>query len=131
MAKLIKKEDRPFVYHKYNGKCAYCGINIKFEEMHVDHIIPIFRGSTEIEVSRYNREKGKNKIDNYSPSCISCNCSKSTFTVEQWRNQIKHKIVCLRRDTSNFRILERFGIISVNEIDIKFYFEKESEVHNG
>ena len=75
---------------------------------------------------------GANKMDNYNPSCGSCNCSKSTFSIEQWRNQIKHKIKCLRRDSSNFRILERFGLIKVNDIDVIFYFEKlEKEVKNG
>jgi 5-methylcytosine-specific restriction endonuclease McrA len=131
MAKSIKKEDRIIVYQKYNGKCAYCGVDLSLKNMQVDHIEPLFRGYTQIELDKHNRQKGKNNINNYNPSCGSCNASKSTFTIEQWRKQIEHKIICLKRDSSNFRILQRFGIVSINEVEVKFYFEKESEAKNG
>jgi 5-methylcytosine-specific restriction endonuclease McrA len=131
MGKEIKKSDRILCYYKYKGKCAYCGIDMLYEQMQVDHIVPLFRGYSKDLLSTYNRQKGKNNIDNYNPSCKSCNSSKSTLSIEEWRKQIKRKVVSLRRDVSNFRILERFGVISVNNIDVKFYFEKESEVDNG
>ena len=99
--------------------------------MHIDHIEPKYRGWNNQELIKYNKVKGKDSINNYNPSCISCNCSKSTFSIEDWRKQLNKKINCLRRDVSNFRILERFGIITVNEFNIKFYFEIESEGQNG
>ena len=36
----MKKELRQKVHFKYCGKCAYCGKNIKYKEMQVDHIHP-------------------------------------------------------------------------------------------
>lgn len=36
----IKKDIREQVHKKYDYKCGYCGDNIKYNEMQVDHIIP-------------------------------------------------------------------------------------------
>lgn len=127
MAKEIKFTTRLLVYKKYGCKCAYCGIDLEYSDLQVDHINPRRRG----DLKNPNVVNGVNKIENYNPSCKSCNSSKSTFSIEEWRSQIKHKIVCLRRDVSNFRILERYGLVSVNDVEVVFYFEKESEVDNG
>jgi len=131
MAKDISKEKRKIVFDKYNSKCAYCGKSIELNKFHVDHIEPIFRGSTKDELLKYGIIKGTNHIDNLNPACISCNISKSTFTLEEWRNQLKLKIYRIRKESTNFKLLESFGLIKVLDSDIIFYFEKEREVNNG
>lgn len=120
MAKEIKQSDRLETFKKYNGKCAYCGIDLKYSEMQVDHIIARRRG----DIQNEKIINGKNHISNYNPSCRSCNSSKSTFSIEDWRKQIEHKINCLRRDSSTFRICERFNLVKVEKSDVVFYFEK-------
>lgn len=40
----MKKEDRIKVCEKYGHHCAYCGKEIKFEDMQVDHFVPKNRG---------------------------------------------------------------------------------------
>ena len=115
--------DRNFIFNKYGGKCAYCGSKLIFNTFHVDHIEPKFRKSTHSEVESYGRKKGKDIDQNGNPSCKSCNSSKSTFTIEQWRWQIKNKVNVLRRDSSTFRILERYGLLKVSDSDVIFYFE--------
>ena len=40
MRKSIKKSDRIKAYEKYNGHCAYCGKEIEYKEMRIDHIRP-------------------------------------------------------------------------------------------
>jgi 5-methylcytosine-specific restriction endonuclease McrA len=35
---------RRLVYDKYGGRCAYCGKELRFEDMQVDHIVPVWRG---------------------------------------------------------------------------------------
>lgn len=129
MSKQISKEKRIIVYNKYNGCCAYCGVTIYIDKFHIDHIEAKFRGSTQKELDYYKRTKGDDSLDNLNPSCGSCNSSKSTFTIEQWRNEIQLKQARIKRDSSTFRILERFGLIEVKNIPVIFYFEKE--VKNG
>ena len=125
----IKKEIRLKVFNKFNQHCAYCGCVLQYNKMQVDHIEPVFRKSTQEELSRYGRIKGANKIENYNPSCGSCNSSKSTFTVEEWRKQILKKLTVLNRDSSTYRILKRFNLVEEKEELVEFYFEKE--VNNG
>ena len=116
----IKREIRVKVWKKYNKKCAYCGVVLEYKKLQVDHIKPIYRGSLQTELSV---TKGKNNISNYNPSCGSCNSSKSTYTLDRWRNEILMKQDRLRRDSSTFRLLERFGLVKCNKNIVKFYFE--------
>lgn len=119
MGKEIKKSDRLIVFNKYNGRCAYCGVEL-INGFHVDHIEPRQRG----RIGDPRVINGPNHIENYNPSCASCNINKSTFSIEQWRHELKRKIQILRRDSTNFNLIERFELISINEIDVVFYFEK-------
>lgn len=124
MAKEFSLEKRKQVYNKFKGRCAYCGNKVEYSKFQVDHITPKYRGSTNSELSKYGISKGSNDIDNLNPSCKSCNSSKSTFTIDKWRKEIYLKIDRIRRDSSTFRLLERFGFIRVKKIDLLFYFEK-------
>lgn len=118
----LKREE---VYRKYKGKCAYCGVEIKYENMHIDHIVPIYRKSTYAELDRCGIKRGSGgDIENLNPSCPTCNLSKSTFTLENWRNEISLKIDRIRRDSTNFRLLENYNLINVISRNVIFYFEK-------
>lgn len=122
MAK-IKKEIREIVLAKYNSKCSYCGVDLTLETMQVDHIKPKYRGYSNNELSKYNLTKGKDNLSNYNPSCKSCNASKSTFSLDQWRKEIELKKKRIERDSATFRILKRFGLIEINKNPVRFYFE--------
>lgn len=121
----ISKETRRTVYEKYDGKCAYCGCVINYLKFHVDHIEAKFRRTTQAELKSWgsDRIKGKDHIGNYNPSCISCNSSKSTFTIETWRKELELKRERIKRDSSTYNLLIRFNQIKESYTPIKFYFE--------
>jgi len=119
---MARKNKRQIVHEKFNGKCAYCGCDVLFKDMHLDHIKPKYRGSTDQDLKKYGIDKGTNDLENLNPSCASCNSSKSTFTIENWRKELEMKHQRLMRDNSSFRILSRFGMIKVKK-NITFYFE--------
>jgi 5-methylcytosine-specific restriction endonuclease McrA len=125
MGKEISVKKREVVYNKFKGKCAYCGNPLLYKNMDVDHIVPKHRGSTHSEIRAYGLEKGTNDIENLNPSCKSCNSSKSTFTVSNWKKQLELKHDRLLRDNASYRILNRFGAIKYNN-NITFHFE----IHN-
>lgn len=60
-------------------RCAYCGLPIE------EHFVP-FNG--EIIHSDFHKEhvnhNGENDLSNCVPSCKSCNCSKWTYSLEEW-----------------------------------------------
>lgn len=126
----MKDEVRRVVFEKYKGKCAYCGIKLEYDNFHVDHINAKFRKSTQSELSKWtngSRLKGRDTMCNYNPSCVSCNCSKSTFTIEKWREQLSLKKDRIKRDSSTYNILLRFKQIKESTSPIIFYFEKNTK----
>ena len=108
----MKKADRLKIYNKFDGHCAYCGRPIKYKAMQVDHILAVMRGGKSIE-------------ENFYPSCRSCNATKATYTIEEFRERLVGDIYRLRRDSSKFRILERFGLVTATEDPLIFYFERQ------
>ncbi|HEO3401827.1 HNH endonuclease [Streptococcus constellatus] len=111
--KHISKTMRLQVLQKYNHHCAYCGCEISFKSMRVDHFLPLQKG-------------GLDEVGNYMPACHQCNHYKSVFTIEQFRNNLKsvHERLLLPFLP---RLCEKYGIIAIKPFDGKFYFEKLEE----
>lgn len=120
------KEKRDLIFNKFRGYCAYCGCELKRSSFTVDHIKPYRRKASPEEIEEYGR--GGNNIENLNPSCLSCNCSKSTFSIEKWRRELSLKHGRLLKQESSYRIINRFGLVKISN-DVVFYFEKE--VNNG
>jgi len=123
MAKWSFKK-RIEVYNKFNGHCAYCGIKLNKNHFHIDHIIPKYRGYSDMELTRMNIVRGENDILNYNPCCMSCNSSKSVYSIEKWRDEINQKFNRLLKYESSFNLLHRMKIISNKPKVWRFYFEK-------
>ena len=90
----MKKEDRIKVWEKYDHHCAYCGREIKLEDMQIDHFIPKNRGN----YSRWSDKEGKyivshgeDSMENYMPSCRACNFRKRDMSIGQFREAIKEQ----------------------------------------
>lgn len=105
------KEERKQIYQKYKGHCAYCGLPITIQEMQVDHIVALKRG-------------GPDSIENANPACRMCNKYKDTLTLYDFKNWLLAGVIGRLRKLFIFRIAERYGMISVNDWDKKFYFER-------
>ena len=105
MDKLDNANIRNLVFYKFSGRCAYCGCKIEKYNFNIDHIKPLRRGD------KTHPDKGDNLFTNYNPSCVSCNSSKSSMSIETWRNELGLKVVRINRDSSQYRILKRFGLV--------------------
>ena len=115
---ISNKKVREEILNKYDGKCAYCGVELK--KLTIDHIEPKRRGATPEEIKKYGR--GSDSIINYNPCCQSCNSSKSTFSIEKWREEISLKHERVLKSSSNYRLLNRLGMVDVKK-EVVFYFE--------
>ena len=123
---LSKKSINPMrthIHQKYNGHCAYCGKEITLKQMQVDHIIPLFRNDSEDQVKKWGRTKGAETMDNLNPACARCNRWKSTYTLEQFREEIQKQTERLALRNSGYRMAKDFGLIKEDQTDIKFYYE--------
>jgi 5-methylcytosine-specific restriction endonuclease McrA len=114
----MKKEDRIKVYEKFNGKCAYCGRDIEFKEMQVDHYYPQCN-------TGYAKTFGIdiNSFDNLMPSCRRCNHYKRAELPEHFRTQMK----TLHKRLMKIYIVKvaiDYGIIELKPFNGVFYFER-------
>lgn len=112
--KRLKKSERMEIYNKTNGRCAYCGCELRYEDMQVDHIVPLNGWS----------QKGNDTLDNMLPACRSCNHYKSRSTLEGFRKMVEAIPDVLMRDSVTYRNAVRFGLVTPSPHPVKFYFER-------
>lgn len=120
----IKKEIRERVWNKYDRRCAYCGTDLEYKQMQVDHIEAHWHSGTEEDCKRWGVTKGEHEESNFNPSCARCNRWKGTFSVEAFRNEISLQLVRLQRDSSNYRMALDYGMITESNKPIEFWFER-------
>ncbi len=120
-----KKINRQEVYDKCDGHCAYCGKEITFKQMQVDHIKPLYRNDNVTTLESWGVERGTDDMDNLLPSCARCNRWKSTFSLEMFRKEIELQIERLNNYNNNYRMAKDYGLISENNNKVIFYFEKK------
>lgn len=123
--------ERRIILSKYDNHCAYCGVILTLSTLSVDHIKPCHRGFNSYEKEKYSHLIGENEIKNYNPSCKSCNSSKSTLNLDDWRKQIESKHNILIRDSSTFRQLIKFNRVNITKDPLIFYFETFINNTNG
>lgn len=114
--KTLNKELRQNVYDKYGGRCAYCGCELDFENMEIDHIYSFSQG-------KKHNTTYINHPSNLLPSCTLCNNNKGNLSLEDFR----HKIVetFMRISTSpKYQFCKKYGFFTDSLWDGKFYFEK-------
>lgn len=108
----MRKQLRQEVHQKYNGHCAYCGKEIEYKDMQVDHI-------------QSKRAGGENDIRNYNPSCGRCNHYKRSLNLDDFRDYIKTLHERISKDYIT-KVGIDYGIVRLEPFDGKFYFEREA-----
>lgn len=115
----IAKAVRERTYQKFGGRCAYCGNNIEYKNMQVDHYLPQCK-------EKYYRKRCKKDVhaeENLMPACRRCNHYKRARTVKQFRELLK----TLHERVAAIYILKvavDYGIAVIKPFDGKFYFER-------
>ena len=127
----MKKTDRELIFNKYDGKCAYCGCELT-KGWHADHIEPIVRdfiynkNKQRFKTNGICRNPENDNLQNYNPSCPSCNIQKNSYTLEQFRENIKQFVNSLNQYSTQYKFAKKYGLVSENDIEVKFHFETVS-----
>lgn len=132
-------ERRKRVWRKYDKRCAYCGKELEYKDMQVDHLVPKYAFEyLEREIERKGKpEKLREEFEqrygidclsmddprNLMPSCRSCNHYKSTFDLDGFREQMATIHERIKKDYIT-RVGLDYGIVELKPFDGKFYFEK-------
>lgn len=64
-------QSREALYHRDNGRCYICDEEVGFEDMHLDHVVPLARG-------------GHNRPDNLRVACQMCNTAKGSMMLSEY-----------------------------------------------
>lgn len=120
--KAIPKKTRLLVYDKYNHKCAYCGCDLEYKDMQIDHIKSVYVNS---DIHSYMTEEEMYSLDNLLPTCRQCNFYKSTMDLETFRNRLTTTLMFNLQKTFQYRLALKYGLIEEHIEPITFYFEKE------
>lgn len=73
--KTYSKDERKIVYNRSNGRCELCGQWLLFEDMTLDHIVPLSMG-------------GEDSIENLQVTCYICNQIKSNILPDDFKDRI-------------------------------------------
>jgi len=109
--RVIPKAVRVRVAERTNWRCSYCGIALTSRTLVIDHIVAWYLTKDDAEL-------------NLTAACRSCNYYKSTFSIEQLRQQIMKWPARLERDSVTFKNALRFGRVTVETGPVVFYAEK-------
>lgn len=113
---------RQKVWLKYNKHCAYCGKELEYKDMQVDHMTSIYAREAYNYIPKISRSI-INSFENLMPSCRRCNHYKRAETLEGFRRLMKtlHKRIQGQYIT---KVGIDYGIVKVKPFDGIFYFEE-------
>ena len=100
--KPIQKKIREKVYQKYNGHCAYCGCELEYKDMQVDHIKSVYVHN------EYLKDMTTEELND----------------IETFRKRLETTLVRNLQKPFDYRLALKYGMIEENFKPIKFYFEE-------
>lgn len=115
----LGREERLQIYERCIRRCAYCGCDIEYKDMQIDHVKPLRIG-------------GADDLSNMLPACRSCNHYKATLGLEKFRKYIEDIPNRLNRDSIPFAVGKRFGVVEEHQKHVVFWFEELGiEIEHG
>ena len=101
---MASKKQRERIRATTDGHCYYCGCELPESGWHIDHVKPLLRqsrwdgDSSSFVQTGYSTNPEHDNEENMVPACAPCNLFKSS---------------------------SGYGLITVNDVDVKFWFEKQ------
>lgn len=114
----LSKPQRETIRMKYGGRCAYCGCELG-DRWCADHIEPIRRDW----IAGGCEHPERDCLDNLNPACPSCNTIKGSSSLEGFRRTVSGFIKSLNRDSTQYKVAKRYGLIEEKAPEVKFWFE--------
>ena len=118
--KPIPTATRKNLYEKYNHRCAYCGCELEYKDMQIDHVESVYRNN---DIAQTMSEKEMYDESNLLPACRQCNFYKSTFTIEQFRQRLKNVMMPNLQKDFLYRLAAKYGLVEETDKSIIFYYE--------
>lgn len=124
--KAIPKKTRIALYDRYNHKCAYCGCDMEYKDMQVDHIKSVYANA---DIKQIMSEDELYAEDNLLPTCRQCNFYKSSMNIELFRQRLTGTLMQNLQKTFQYRLALKYGLIEEHIKPVKFYYETIKNNH--
>jgi len=111
---------RQAIWDKSGGKCWYCGCELPEKGWHADHFEPIQRNWWNGTCEHPERDT----VENLVPACASCNRLKSSMSLGSFRKIIQGFVTSLNRDSTQYKVAKRYGLVQEKERLVRFWFEE-------
>ncbi len=119
--KAIPQNVRVALWGKYNHRCAYCGCELEYKDMQIDHIRSVYANT---DYKQTMTEEEMYSEDNLLPACRQCNFYKSSMDLEKFRERLSDTLMSNLRKTFQYRLAMKYGLIEEHVKPVKFYFEQ-------
>lgn len=127
MGLRLTKTQREGLRKKFDGACAYCGHPLG-DRWHADHFeavqrCMVVRGGRLVASGVMDKPEN-DRLDNFMPSCVPCNLSKHSMTLEGWRGWLAGHMNSLNKYHSVYRLVKAYGLVVETGKPVTFYFER-------
>ena len=119
--RAISQKVRSILWEKYNHRCAYCGCELEYKDMQIDHIRSVYANT---DYKQTMTEEEMYSEDNLLPACRQCNFYKSSMDLEKFRERLSDTLMSNLRKTFQYRLAMKYGLIEEHVKPVKFYFEQ-------
>lgn len=118
--KTIPKKIRLELHNRYNQKCAYCGCELAYKDMQIDHINSVYVNN---DLHNNMTEEEMYSVSNLMPSCRQCNFYKSTMSIDDFRTRLTTTLMDNLKKNFNYKMALKYGMVTEDIQPIRFYFE--------
>ena len=118
--KPIPKQIRESVWKKYGCRCAYCGCELEYKDMQIDHVKSVYKAEFDDNIT----DSELSRAENLMPSCRMCNYYKNVGDIGQFRERLLGTLKETAISSFQTRLAIKYGMVIVKDWDGKFWFEK-------
>ena len=121
--KRISKTKKEKAFNIYNGRCAYCGCILSFDETEFDHSTPVKAMQTDDDSLNKFRQDFIESQYNIVPACHDCNSVKNSKSSGEFKLYLENKLMEDLNKNQLYRIAKKFGFVQELHMisDIEFY----------
>lgn len=101
---IYTPRERKMIYHKAEGRCQLCGCKITYDEMSLDHIVPLAMG-------------GEDSLENLQATCEPCNSHKKALLPEAYFDKVNRTFVFQMNKKYSHNLLWKLSKLFIGRLE--------------
>ena len=101
---IYTPRERKMIYNKAEGRCQLCGCKITYDEMTLDHIVPLAMG-------------GEDSLENLQATCEPCNSHKNALLPEAYFDKVNRTFVFQMNKKYSHNLLWKLSKLFIGRLE--------------